>query len=105
MVRSLVGAAAAAVLGALVGAGCLALAYTRAPAVALSFDRPLPQVAGFYNLERSGDVTFAWTGPQATVSLPGLGRWGVDWRCSLPPARRARAGSAAANRLDRASRA
>ena len=84
MVRSLVGAAAAAVLGALVGAGGLALAYMRAPAVALPFDRPLPQVlAGFYNLERSGDLTFAWTGPQATVRLPGLDRWGVDWRCSI----------------------
>src|SRR6185503_634467 len=84
MVRFLVGAAAAAVLGALIGAGSLALAYTRAPAVALPFDRPLPQViAGFYNLERSGDVTFAWTGPKATVRLPGLHRWGADWRCSI----------------------
>ena len=55
---------------------------TRA-AVALPFDRPLPQVlAGFYSLERSGDLTFAWTSPQATVSLPGLDRQ-VPWRCTI----------------------
>ena len=80
MVRFLVGAAAAAVLGALIGAGSLALAYTRAPAVALPFDRPLPEVlAGFYNLERSGDLTFAWTGPKATVRLP-LAEWLNAWK-------------------------
>ena len=81
MVRSLVGAVLAAVLGALVGAGCLTVAYLRAPGVDLLFDRPHPQVlTGFYNLERSGDLTFAWTGPRATVLLPGLDR-AVPWQC------------------------
>ena len=81
MVRSLVGAVLAAVLGALVGAGGLTFAYLRAPGVDLPFDRPHPQVlTGFYNLERSGDLTFAWTGPRATVLLPGLDR-AVPWQC------------------------
>lgn len=84
MARTLVGAVMAAVLGALVGAGSLALAFRASPGVELPLDRPAPRVlAGFYDLERSGDLTFAWTGPKATVSLPGLDRWGVDWRCSI----------------------
>ncbi len=83
MVRTLVGAVMAAVLGALVGAGSLALAYRRAPDVVLPLDRPLPQVlGGFYGLERSGELTFSWTGPQATVNLPGLDRQ-VPWRCTI----------------------
>ena len=83
MVRSLVGAVIAAALGALVGAGSLTLAYRRAPGVALPFDLPLPHVlAGFYSLERSGELTFSWTGRQATVTLTGLDRQ-VPWRCSV----------------------
>jgi hypothetical protein len=83
MVRTLVGAVMAAVLGALVGAGSLALAYRHVPGVVLPFGQPLPQVlTGFYGLERSGELTFAWTGPQATVNLPGLDRQ-VPWRCTI----------------------
>ena len=83
MVRTLVGAVVAAVLGALVGAGSLALAYRHAPGVELPLGQPLPQVlTGFYGLERSGELTFAWTGPQATVNLPGLDRQ-VPWRCTI----------------------
>ena len=37
-------------------------------------------LAGFYGLERNGDLTFAWTGPQAAVTLPGLDRR-ASWRC------------------------
>lgn len=83
MVRYWVGAAAAAALSALVGAGWLALVFAASPGVALPFDRPVPGVlAGFYGLERSGDLTFAWTGPRATVSLPDLDRR-VAWHCSV----------------------
>lgn len=83
MARSFVDAAAAAVLGALVGAGCLALVYRSAPGVSLPLDRPVPRVlAGVYGVERSGELTFLWTGPQATVSLPGLDRR-VTWRCAV----------------------
>ena len=83
MVRILVGAVMAAVLGALVGAGSLVLAYRHVPGVVLPLGQPLPQVlTGFYGLERSGELTFAWTGPQATVNLPGLDRQ-VPWRCTI----------------------
>jgi hypothetical protein len=83
MVRSLVGAVITAALGALVGAGSLTLAYRRAPGVALPFDLALPHVlAGFYSLERSGELTFSWTSRQATVNLPGLDRQ-VPWRCTV----------------------
>src|SRR5688572_8239339 len=84
MVRYFVGVAVVAALGALAGASSLAAAFGASPAVALPFDRQVPGVlAGFYGLERSGDVTFAWTGPKATVTLPGLDRWGVRWRCLI----------------------
>ena len=81
MVRSFVGAALAAMLGALAGALCLTGAHSASPAVTLSFDRAAPRVlSGFHGLERSGDLTFAWTGPRATIDLPGLNRQ-VPWRC------------------------
>ena len=83
MVRFFVGAALAAALGALVGAAGLALAYRASPAVTLPLDRAAPRVlTGFHGLERSGDLTFAWTGPTATVRLPGVDR-GVAWRCAV----------------------
>lgn len=83
MVRSFVGAAVAAMLGALAGAMCLTAAHSASPAVTLTFDRAAPRVlSGFYGLERSGELTFAWTGPRATIDLPGLNRQ-VPWRCGV----------------------
>ena len=83
MVRYFVGVAVVATLGALVGAGCLAIAFSASPTVVLPFDRQVPGVlTGFYGLERSGDLTFAWTGPKATMSLPGLDRR-TPWRCVI----------------------
>lgn len=81
MLRYLVGAAAAAAFSALVGAGSLALVFRVSPSVALPMDRQLPRVlAGFYGPEQDGELTFSWTGPQATVRLSGLDRRG-PWRC------------------------
>ncbi len=83
MVRSLVGAALAALLAALAGALCLTAAHLASPTVTLSLDRAATRVlSGFYGLERSGELTFAWTGPRATVTLPGLNRQ-VPWRCGV----------------------
>lgn len=72
---------AAALAGALLGAGCLALQVRRTPAVSIPFDQPLPRLlSGFHGMERQGDLTFAWTTPTATVTLAGLDRR-VAWRC------------------------
>lgn len=83
MLRFLIGVASAAVLGALIGAGSMALAYKSAPQVELPFDQPLPQLlTGFYGVEHTGGLTFAWTSAQATITLPGLDRQ-VPWRCAI----------------------
>lgn len=83
MARSFVGAAVAAILGALAGALSLTAAHNASPAVTLSFDRTAPRVlAGFYGLERHGELSFAWTGPRASIDLRGLNRR-VPWRCGV----------------------
>src|SRR5215211_3080545 len=44
-------------------------------------DRSMPRVlTGFYGSERVGRETFAWSGRQATMQLPGLSRRGA-WTC------------------------
>src|SRR6476469_4984255 len=79
-------AAAAAILAALFGAAWAALLYAWRPALTIDFDRDLPRnVSGIYPAERdeAAGLTFAWTGPEVTLRLPGLDRranWTLDLR-------------------------
>jgi len=70
--------------GAVAGAVAIVFAYSWQPALALEMDRDLPRsiAAGFYPVERSGDLTFAWTSRRADIKLPGVNRNG-DWVCAL----------------------
>lgn len=82
MRRTFLRAAAAAALGALAGAGLLALAHQRSPRVDIRFTGPSPGILrGFYGAERSGDRSFAWTSAEASIALQGLDRR-VPWRCA-----------------------
>jgi hypothetical protein len=66
---------------ALAGIAALAIAYASRPSFTAEMDRPMGAVlSGVYDSERSGDDTFAWTGRQATMTLPGLDRRG-PWTC------------------------
>jgi len=86
MTRAFGRAAAAAILAALFGAAWAALLYAWRPALAIDFDRDLPRnVSGIYPAERdeAAGLTFAWTGPEVTLRLPGLDRranWTLDLR-------------------------
>ena len=86
MTRAIGRAAAAAFLAGLFGAAWAALVYAWRPALAIEFDRDLPRnVSGIYPSERdeAADLTFAWTGPDVTLRLPGLDRranWVLDLR-------------------------
>jgi hypothetical protein len=86
-------AAAAAILGALVGAAWAALFYAWHPVFTIEFDRDLPRnVSGIYGPERDDAtaMTFAWTSADAVVRLPGLDRR-VPWTLTV----RARGGRVA----------
>lgn len=79
-------AAAAAILAALLGAAWVALFYTWHPALIVEFDRDLPRnLSGVHSPERddASGLTFAWTGADAVLRLPGLDRgrnWTLDVR-------------------------
>lgn len=85
-------ALAAALLAALFGAAWVALIYAWHPAVVIDFDRELPQnVSGVYPPERDrrANLSFAWTGADAVLRLPGLDRrvpWTLDLRVRGAPA-------------------
>src|SRR5262249_10540892 len=84
-VNALGRAAAAAGLGALVGAGWVALFYAWHPAFTIEFDRDFPRnVSGIYGPERdeATGLTFAWTSDDAVVRLPGLDRR-VPWTLTV----------------------
>ena len=70
-------AAAAAIIGALAGAVWLAIFYVSSGGLRIEFavDPPRP-TSGFYPAERddASGLTFAWTGPEAAIRLPGLDR-------------------------------
>lgn len=70
-------AAAAAVIGALASAVWLALFYVTSDGLRMEFavDPPRP-ISGFYAAERdnASGLTFAWTGAEAAIRLPGLDR-------------------------------
>ncbi|HYT65026.1 MAG TPA: hypothetical protein VEL51_01315 [Vicinamibacterales bacterium] len=78
-------AAAAALLAGLLGAAWVALFYAWHSALRVEFDRDLPRnVAGIYPPERdpATALTFAWTGADAVIRLPGLDR-GATWSLDL----------------------
>ena len=70
--------------GAVASAICIVLSYSWHPALALEMDRDLPRriASGLYPVERSGDLTFAWTSRRADIKLPGLNRRHV-WTCAV----------------------
>jgi hypothetical protein len=84
MIRLAVRGLIVASLGAVAGAACVIAAYGAGPGLLLEMDRDLPRrlVSGFYPPERAGDLTFAWTGREAAVELPGLDRR-MPWTCVL----------------------
>ena len=80
---------ATAVLGALLGAALLVIAYAWGPDLTVSMDiDPPPIVHGLFPVERSPDgLTFAWSRDQLRVVLPGLDRqhaWELKLRFSTP---------------------
>ena len=92
MIRALSRAMAVAAIGAAAAAAAAALAFVLHPAFTLEMDRDLPRnVTGLYPPERTADgSTFAWTGRDAKLNLPGLDRR-VPWTCVV----RVRGGRAA----------
>src|SRR6185503_18139181 len=85
MIGAIGRAAAAAVLAALFGAVWSALLYAWRPAITVEFDRDYPKnLTGLYPPERDEPtgLTFAWTGPDVTLRLPGLDRR-ADWTLDL----------------------
>ena len=72
-------------LGAALGAAMLALFFARA-SILIAFDTDPPRlVSGVFPVERDDrtELTFAWTGPDMTIRLPGLDRsreWTMDVR-------------------------
>jgi hypothetical protein len=77
-------AAILAAAGAAIGAICIVVTYSCRPALALDMDRDLPRrlASGFYPVERSGDLTFAWTSRRADIKLAGLNRRAA-WTCMI----------------------
>ena len=80
---------ATAMLGALLGAALLVIAYAWGPDLTVAMDiDPPPIVHGLYPVERAPDgLTFAWSRDQLRVMLPGLDRqhaWEFKLRFSTP---------------------
>jgi hypothetical protein len=79
-------ASATAMLAALLGGAWAALFYAWHPDLAIEFDRDLPRnMSGVYSPEReeASGLTFAWTGADVVLRLPGLDRgkiWTLDLR-------------------------
>ncbi|HET7696465.1 MAG TPA: hypothetical protein VFK57_12200 [Vicinamibacterales bacterium] len=79
MTRIVAKAAVTALISGLLGAAWVAVLYAWHPALRIEFDRDLPRnVSGIYGPERdeATRLTFAWTGADAVVRLPGLDRTG-----------------------------
>ncbi len=74
----------AALVGALLGAAAVTIAYVLRPTLTLEMDPPLPRrfASGFYDSERTGQTTFAWTSQQAVIKLADLSRR-IPWTCSV----------------------
>ena len=81
MTRPLARALACGALAAFLGAALVALFYGVGRHLLIEFDRELPRlVSGIYPPERDDatGLTFAWTGADVALRLPGLDRR-VDW--------------------------
>ncbi len=74
----------ATIVGAFLGAACVVVAFAWHPTLTVEMDKPLPRrfASGFYDSERSGDTTFAWTSQRADLKLAGLNRKSA-WTCSV----------------------
>jgi hypothetical protein len=85
MMQGIGRAFATAVLAAVAGAVAAVVLYAWHPAINVEFDRDLSKnVEGFYPSERdqASGLTFAWTGPDALIRLPGLDRR-LPWMLTL----------------------
>lgn len=73
-----------AVIGTVAGVACVITAYTMWPALVLEMDQSQPRAvaSGFYPPERADELTFAWSGRRADITLSGLDRR-VSWSCVL----------------------
>lgn len=73
----------AALAGACAALAALAAFTLQQPSIVLDMDVdvPRPVTSGFYPVERTGDETFAWTTPLATITLRGIDR-DVAWQCT-----------------------
>ena len=74
----------AVVAGAVLGAAGVIVAFAWRPTLTLDMDKELPRkfASGFYDGERAGDLTFAWTSQRADIKLIGLNRR-TAWTCSV----------------------
>jgi hypothetical protein len=74
----------AAVISAVLGAASVIAAFAFRPTLTLDMDKALPRkfATGFYDGERAGDLTFAWTSQRAEIKLAGLNRR-TPWTCSV----------------------
>jgi hypothetical protein len=80
MLRHVRAAGIAAVLGALAFYVFLAADYRSSSAIHLRTDGDLQAIGrGFYPLEQSGNLTYAWTAPHAELLVPAIDRR-IDWR-------------------------
>jgi hypothetical protein len=72
------------IAGALLGAAGVTVAYVLHPTLTVEMDRSLPRrfASGFYDSERSGDTTFAWTSQRAEIKLADVNRQ-IGWTCSV----------------------
>lgn len=83
MARSIARVALGAVAGAVAGVVALFAAYAFDPWIVVEMDRAVaPMVSGVYAPERDGQTTFAWTGREAVLRLPGLDRRHA-WSCTI----------------------
>ena len=69
-------------VGACSGMGALAAVYAYDPAITMGMDRGTAAISGLYDAERAGQETYAWTGREADLNLPGLDRR-LAWSCTV----------------------
>ena len=81
-VRRMLRVVTGAIAGAVLAAAALVIAVTLRPGFAFDMDRPPVVIRGLYDVERAGQDTFAWTGRQAVLDLPGLDRTRI-WSCRV----------------------
>lgn len=83
MGRTFARAVAVSLFGAMAGALCLTLVFSRQAAILLEMDRGVPRIlSGVYPPERVGDLTFAWTGGRAELALAEIDRR-TPWICTV----------------------